>query len=76
MVALKLGEEGFTKSHAESIYYLIYGFIFIQNSLDSSLGDQNCIVKFVENVVRIRIRILYKISFGSLSFEGISEITE
>ncbi len=25
MVALKLGEEGFTKSHAESIYYLIYG---------------------------------------------------
>ncbi len=28
MVALKLGEEGFTKSHAESIYYLIYGRIY------------------------------------------------
>ncbi len=29
MVALKLGEEGFTKSHAESICYLIYGRIYI-----------------------------------------------
>jgi hypothetical protein len=41
MVALKLGEEGFTKSHAESIYYLIYGKIdrFLIHTLPNSIQN-------------------------------------
>ncbi len=45
MVALKLGEEGFTKSHTESIYYLIYGF---GNVINCILYDENFSTNFVK----------------------------